>query len=519
MSKSDSYNQSDCDDCYSSSDSSKTCSNSSDSCNTSKSCTDSSSLSSCSDSKSNSCTDTSSCSDTKSCSDSSSCSDTKSCSDSSSCSDSKSCSDSSSCSDSKSCSDSSSCSDSKSCSDSSSCSDSKSCSNTKSCGDSSCSDSCDSVSSCTNTVLVSSSTESNSCDDSSFCEVTCDDKLPLCCPEDCDAKKKCDGFNIYWFGAGYSDPGNARLVLGTPEFNVENTEIPGCPEINTGTGPCGRSSNGKVYPQFLAEDLGFDLELQYDLEKLPKGKNNLVSFALAGSSQNKNLNTLNLPGEPSNDFGFDYQVDKYLKLYCKSQCYAIPEKDVFFYTGVGLVEQDIWFKQLLQIPVQDWNDEIVNVLGPVYISQTMTNIKELYNCGKARRMFVQLADAPLNRILPLWNKLECAVGTDALNIFNNAISTVQDALKTEIENYALQATVNLDVSVVNMSGPFVEIHDNPSAYGVTNAEPNNMAFPLIDTMISFGWPDQVFENMMWFDDVHPSDHTHSIVANFVKTWL
>jgi hypothetical protein len=411
---------------------------------------------------------------------------------------------------------------------------SKSCSvfSSESC-DSSSSDSCSVSKSCSLSDFSSCSVSesfslSKSCSDSNVCDSNeCDNSCELRfkpvdlnkCPTDCDidCKEKDKPFNIYWFGSDYSDVGNGSLVMGLPEYHTKTFPLgPECPELEMATGPCGRSSNGKVYPQFIGEDLCLDVVPSYDVCDLPINKNTLLSFALSGALQSKNVNTMKLPTPPGDQFGFDYQIEQYLNMYYESTCYAFPENDLFFLTDVGMSEQTVWFNQVSQLPVVEWLDALL-ILGEEYKTKVMENIDDLYNLGKARRLYVLLADSQLINILPLAEKITC-FSPDGFEVFLEAISLIQESLRLEIMNYAQDPNVCLDVTVIDMSGAFSKIHDNPSAFGVTNTQPTGLP-PLVQTMVSEGWPEKVFDNMMWFDDVHPTEHTHRVVANLAKTWF
>ena len=265
--------------------------------------------------------------------------------------------------------------------------------------------------------------------------------------------------------------------------------------ITVGYGPCARPSDGKTYPQFIAEDLCYQEEMQRDLKKLPHGQNTLVSFSIAGASQLGNVTPL----VPSNSYGYNFQVDRYLDLYKKSECYAFPEKDIFFYTDVGLIE----FFLLINVPTIEQNTWLdTNLVQPVF-----SNIVRLYNEGKARKIFVQLVDDFTLTKLPAFEKLGCIENIDEiLSTYMTKMRELRDALNL----FAQQNVPNLDLTVVFTEGLFDEITGvNSSSFGIVNG----------NTMLDLGWPDKVFANQTFFDDLDPSAHTNRIIANFVGTWF
>ena len=332
------------------------------------------------------------------------------------------------------------------------------------------------------------------CDDSS-----CDSsEEPDCCPDDC-PDKCCRPFNIHWFGSIYTDIGNGRLNLGIPEPN-KTEEIPlpeECGTIKDAAGPCGRPSNGKVYPQFVGEDLCYEVINEYDLACFPQCSGNLISYAITDSMQVGNL----YPVVPNGEYGYSWQVDRYLELYAESECYSFPEKDVFMYSDVGANELINYLKLVLlgqPLPPNYWDE---------FVANTYNNIYRLFNEGKARRMFIQLADLQLIEFLPAYPKLNCAIPQLA-----NILSDYDQALEQLIDQVsAFAATYNFDVTFILEGAMYEHLQDNAFVYGISPSP--------LPTMVDLGWPDRVFENAMWFDDLKPTEHTNRVTANFVKTWF
>lgn len=327
-------------------------------------------------------------------------------------------------------------------------------------------------------------------------EDCCDTKKhPICCPEDC-PPVLCEDFNIYWFGSCFTDVGNGRCNLGLEPYSIKTLFSPCQEDIIVGYGPCARPSNGLVYPQFIAEDYSFELSLEYDLCELPKGKNNMVSFALTGSTQTQN----NVPLTPAGKYGYDWQVNRFIDLYDRSECYSVPEKDLFMYTDVGLDDFFFLLRELEKNPgldVSQWfTDNLVN--------PTVKNVQDLFSWGKARRMIVQLVDLDVITQLPLYSKLGC-VSNDVLLAYGVAIQEIRVALLQFVD----QQQFDLDLTVLFLSDLLNQVTLNPNAYGIV----------LGGTMIERGWPNKVFSDQLFFDDVHPSEHTHRVMANYVKTWF
>lgn len=320
-------------------------------------------------------------------------------------------------------------------------------------------------------------------------------KNPESCPEDC-GKVKCEEFNIYWFGSSLSDIGNGRCNLGLEPYTVpEEITIPPfqLPIIN-GYGPCGRQSDGNVYPHFIAKDLDFRTHIEYDLCELPLENNNLVSFSLAGSTQTDNI----IPNVPENSYGYNFQVNRFLELYRESSCYAIPEKDIFFYTGVG-INTLLELVRSGETPQPDYFQK--NLVDPA-----VENIKRLYSEGKARTMFVQLIDIHTIMLMPLYQKLISIPGIDDIfTLYDTAIHELKDALN----DFARNQIPRFNLTVILSHDLYDQILTNPGAFGSIPDE----------TMIDLGWPQKVFTNQVFFDDIHTSSHSNRIIANFVKTWF
>ena len=450
----------------------------------SKSCS-SLSNSSCGVSDTSLCLSTDSCESSNSCDTSSACGVPSSCDTSSACDTSKSCGG---------CDTSSDCKTSSSCDTSSACGDCK----TSSCATNSWTD-CDSckTSSCDTKSCGDCKTSSCDCDTSDSCYDP--DKKPNCCPEDC-SPVKCKEFNIYWFGSSLSDPGNGRLNLGLAPYTIRETPLRDpCGTVKLGFGPCGRASNGKVFNEYVAEDLAMTVDLEYDLCALPENKNYMVVFSLVNAIQKGNITPLT----PADQYGYDWEVDRYLELYEESTCYAIPEKDIFMYTDVGAnTLYHLWSL------IANGESPDIDLYFDSYVNQVVSNITKLYSLGKARRMFVQLIDRYTIEQTPIFDKYGCVLEQE-MTLIMEKYEQAQQTLQNELETFA-QSQAHFDLTVLTSRYLYEELSENSEAYGIINNG---------STMIDLGWPDKVFENQMWFDDAHPSSHTARLLANYVKTWF
>ena len=289
------------------------------------------------------------------------------------------------------------------------------------------------------------------------------------------------------------------MNIGLEPYSIVEVPLGHCGTVKQGYGPCARRCDGKVYNEYVAADLGMEVDLEYDIRSLPEEKNYMVIFSLDGATQNGNLDPLVPPGQ----YGYDWQVDRYMELYDKSRCYAVPEKDLFMYTGVGANTLFLLWSLILQGLLID-----IDLYFQEYIDQVKANITKLYSLGKARRMFVQLIDRYTIEQTPIFEKFGCALQqlmTEIMDKYEQA----QQTLQTELEAFA-HSQQHFDLTVLNSGPAFEEICGNCEAYGIIN---NGY------TMIDLGWPDKTFENQLWFDDANISSHTARIQANFVKTWF
>lgn len=368
-----------------------------------------------------------------------------------------------------------------------------------SCSCSSCSESCEK---CSRSCSESCEKCSESCDVS--CSASRDNSCydpkigSVCCPEDC-GPVKCKEFNIYWFGSSMTDMGNGRCNLGLEPYTVVEKPGPCQQPLFGGYGPCARRSDVKVYPQFIAEDLGLETHLEYDLCELPRCKNNLVSFSLGGATQCDNIT----PRVPADLFGYDYQIHRYLDLYDESTCYAIPENDIFFYTEVGATTLLKLLELIEQGVIQVDPVAIINYLETFLVDKALKNIKVLYNEGKARMMFVQLIDVQSIMLTPLYQKVAC-LPEIIFELYDQAIHQLRDALNDFAQNVP-----NFDLVVILSHDLYDEILTNPGAFGAIPGP----------TMMDLGWPEKVFSNQVFFDDFHTTSHSNRVIANFVKTWF
>lgn len=348
--------------------------------------------------------------------------------------------------------------------------------------------------------------ESDSCDTSESCYDPFE-KPKWCYENKCNNKLRCNKFNIYWFGSSSTDVGNGKCNLGIRSNSI--VETPLCEEevLVNGYGPCGLQSDKKVYPQYLAKDFKKKISLEYELSRLPKERNNLVSFSIAGSTQNNNI-TANVP---SNTYGYDYQVSRFVELYRKARCYTIPEKELFVYTDVGL---NTLLELLSSIDGKTEND-IIEWFQVNLIQATLNNITRLYNEGKARHIIVQLDDLDLEYLtnVPWFIKYnECIPNlVYIIELYNLSLKTndIMVSLQDILNGFA-NSVSNLNLSIKLSSEIYDEILLNSEKYGIINNG---------KTMIDLGWPAASFPYQAFFDDIHTTDHTNKVISTLVKPWF
>jgi hypothetical protein len=286
------------------------------------------------------------------------------------------------------------------------------------------------------------------------------------------------------------------LNLGLQPYTV-NKVATECGKVDYGLGPCARASDGKVYPQYIAEDLCMEVDLEYDINALPREKNHLVSFSIVGALQNGNTTPLTPPGE----YGYDWQVARYLALYANSTSYAIPEKDIFMYTDVGAND----LINLLTLITNGQDVDYVSYLNK-YKNQVLKNVVDLYSLGKARRMFVQLTDTVTIYQTPFYQVFACIIPN--ISDIMEAYEKAQSDLLAELESFASEQP-HFDLTVVTTFAIYENLSINAGEYGIINGK----------TMIELGWPNKTFENQLWFDSFNLSSHSNRVVANYVKTWF
>jgi hypothetical protein len=317
------------------------------------------------------------------------------------------------------------------------------------------------------------------------------------CPEDC--SKKCKHFNLYWFGSSFTDISNGRLNFGLQPYTVNTTTLKDCVGYSQGLGPCARSSDGKIYPQYIAEDLGMEINMEYDMDNLPRKKNKLISFSLTGACQTGNT----VLSTPLSEYGYDWQVSRYLELYEKSKHKVSLKKDIFMYTDVGI--NDLLY--LLNLFIDGTPIDPILYMK-AYTDQVLANVTKLYSLGEAMTIFVQLVDAATVLRMPIFKSLSCVL-PDTIGYLMELYDKVQKQLNNDLTALVLGQPY-LNLTVLTTSDIYENLSVNSGLYGIVNDG---------KTMVDLGWPVKKFENQLWFDSLHLSSQSNRIAANYVKTWF
>jgi len=310
--------------------------------------------------------------------------------------------------------------------------------------------------------------------------------------------------SIYWFGDSLNDTGNLKALRPNLAVN-SNFPLPNGEVIKERINDTGRQSNGLVQADFLADALGYTLFTASHLKCLSKGSGNFFNFSIGGASLTNNTH-LYLEQE-SVSLGIAFQIEQLCSLLEKSKR-SIESDDICVIQSTA---NDILILMLLILgipgnltPTPSVEEYIGN-----YLDSAVDTISTLYNKG-CRRLFVQVLDAPLPDF-PLFTKVNNNF-PGILDNLNKSLQLMQEGLEAAINLNAAMNWPDLDVTIINDTASFKEIQKNPNLLGLRQTiKPQ--------TMTDLGWPEALAQNVVYFDDAHPTQHTHKILSDFASNWF
>ena len=123
-----------------------------------------------------------------------------------------------------------------------------------------------------------------------------------------------------------------------------------------------------------------------------------------------------------------------------------------------------------------------------------------------RRLFIHVFEqlGPLN--VPMFMKFNKAASFNLLLAIDKALFAMQSGLRKALYN----RWPDLDITIIDESAIWLEIINNPNQFGIRQ-EPQ--------TMNVLGWPNNHARNLFFFDDTHPTEHIHKLLAEYSARWF
>lgn len=260
---------------------------------------------------------------------------------------------------------------------------------------------------------------------------------------------------IVAFDSSLTDTGNVQEFLQS-NYGISFTEPP---YYN------GRFTNGKVYIEYLAEELG----LPAPVASLLGGKNYSFGGALAGPGMV--ASEYFPPGWPN----IGTEIDQYLSEYT-------PTGNELFVVSGG--QNNMSYPSFFE---EDGGD--VSIL----VDYMVDHITTLANAGGNNFLVALLAplgQLPANR------------GGPDEALFDQLASDFNTLLVSELDT--LEDSLLIDISILDIHAAYTDIFANPGKYGLVNA--TDSAF---DGTTVVPNPDQY----LFWDEGHPTTAAHAILAN------
>lgn len=341
-------------------------------------------------------------------------------------------------------------------------------------------------------------------------------------------------YNIYVIGPSTEDTGNWVHYYGSTNRWTYGENIPIMPNPTTGLisllGPKNRFSNGYTVIDFLSHDLDLSLHNSCDIDSIVSlGKNNIVNFAISGSTVNGNIwNT-----EPDKDFnqivgdhGYNSQVDKLVDILNRDNI-SLDKEDIILYTS--LAGNDLG--RIAMLP----ENEIKNGIKD-FVSIHLDNIMKLYKAG-CKKLIVTCVDVDAVEYSISSHKAEVVMPglINKLKKLTDLLFNGEYGLTTQINNIS-KTLLDLDIVMIPLSILAKEWTENPEKYGLRQINANDVdirvmlgtkdkpeyPFPsYYDTLMTHG---VVADNTFYYDDNHLTEKMYRNNADIytyivTKRWL
>ncbi|BBD68192.1 GDSL family lipase [Nostoc commune NIES-4072] len=267
--------------------------------------------------------------------------------------------------------------------------------------------------------------------------------------------------NIYVFGDSFSDSGNV--------LNATNGVIPPSPTYYNG-----RFSNGPIWVDYLASDLGLTLNL----------KNN---FAFGGATTG--TENIGLPSLP----GLQQEINSFVSA-------QTADPNALYIIWAGTNDYLSYFFGGVPNPT--------NTVGN--LSAALTS---LVADGARDIMVVNLPD--LGK-LPFAN-----FDSQRSNLFNTFSSTHNSSLNTTLKSLRQQLDPDINIIELNVNSLFDRIIAAPDEFGFTNVTNSCISKDL--SVVPIDVPTQQVlcnpEKFVFWDEVHPTTKTHKLIGELAFSAL
>jgi phospholipase/lecithinase/hemolysin len=272
--------------------------------------------------------------------------------------------------------------------------------------------------------------------------------------------------NLYVFGDSLSDQGNV--------FNATGGAVPPSPPYFDG-----RFSNGPLWVDYLAQDLGLDVNPFVGSADPTEGINFAFAGATTGGENTISLTFPQLPGLP----GLQQQIDFFTNFV------PVVDPNALYIVWAGAndyIPTDGTF-----VPFEDPDTTIAN------ISQAVTS---LANVGAQNIMVVNLPDL---------GQTPVSLNTQE----SDELSALVDAHNAALEELSESFDPALNVIFFDVSEAIDQIFAAPQEFGFTN-----VTTPCLLVQSCLANPDEQNQYLFW-DDRHPTTAAHEYVGDLALAAL
>lgn len=293
---------------------------------------------------------------------------------------------------------------------------------------------------------------------------------------------------LFIFGDSLSDPGNAYYLLGTaltpPYETLDALLIPDAPYAIGGH----HFSNGSTWIEQLARQIDLNASAEPAFRNSLRRRNKAGNYAVGGARARDSGSGVDLP----------LQVGAYL-----ASGATASDRSLYVIVFGGNDVRDA----IAALALDPGGATSATILGEA-ITSISDNILTLYSQG-AREFFIgnspDLSLTPAIRTLDLFSPGTQMAAAIITAQFNAGIDSLIDNLQS--------ALPDLTLHTLDLSGMLHELVANPEQYRLTN---------VTDGCVMPGIPPFACsqpKRYLYWDGIHPTTRTHSILAGFAKDVL